>query len=163
MISKTMEKALNEHLTEEMYSSYLYLAMSAKLVSLDLPGMARWMRQQSQEEMGHGMKFFDYIHERGGVVKLAALNQPKDTWADGLAAFAAAYKHEQHITKAINTLVDKAIAEKDHATVNFLQWFVKEQVEEEANVEPIVRKLELIGDNFGALFFLDGRLGMRGA
>ena len=161
MISKTMEKALNEHMKEELFSFYLYLAMSAQLETLNLRGMARWMRKQAQEEMGHGMKFFDYLHERGGTVTLMKLDQPKGDWPDGLAAFAAAYKHEQHITAAINTLVDKAMAERDHATVNFLQWFVKEQVEEEAAVEPVVRRLELVGDNLGALFVLDHELGAR--
>jgi ferritin len=156
-----MEKALNEHLKEELYSFYLYLAMSAQLETLNMRGMARWMRKQAQEEMGHAMKFFDYLHERGGTVTLMKLDQPRGDWSTGLAAFAAAYKHEQHITAAINALVDKAMAERDHATVNFLGWFVKEQVEEEAAVEPVVRRLELVGDNLGALFVLDHELGAR--
>jgi ferritin len=162
MLSKTMEKALNEQIREEYYSSYLYLAMSAKLESANMHGMAHWMRLQAQEEMVHALKIFDHVHERGGTVTLLAIDQPKGNWSTGLAAFEAAYKHEQHITKAINTLLDKAVAEKDHATANFLQWFVKEQVEEEANVEPIVRRLELVGDNLAALFVLDHELGARG-
>lgn len=163
MLSRTIENALNEQMKEEFFSFYLYLAMAAQLETENLRGMSRWLRKQAQEELGHAMKFFDYIHERQGVVALQKLDQPKGDWSTGLAAFAAAYKHEQHITAAINALVDTAQAERDHATVNFLQWFVKEQVEEEASVEPIVRRLELIGDHPGALFVLDHELGARGA
>jgi len=163
MISKTMEQALNKHLKEEAYSFYLYLAMSAYLEQANFKGMAKWMRVQAQEEMTHAMKFFDHLHERGGAVKLLAIEQPKATWPSIAAAFQAAMEHERSITKKINALVDKAAAENDHATANFLQWFVKEQVEEEATVEPIVKQLEAIGEHMGALYHLDHQLGKRGS
>ena len=162
MITKTMEQALNKHLKEEMYSFYLYLSMSAYLEGLNFKGIASWMRVQAQEEYNHAMKFFDCLHERGGAVTLLALEQPQAQWASVLAAFKAAYAHEKGITKKIHTLLDKATAEKDHATANFLQWFVKEQVEEEATAETIVKRLEAIGDSPGALYYLDHELGKRG-
>lgn len=163
MLSNTMEKALNEQIREEYYSSYLYLAMSAYFESLDLRGMACWMRAQAQEEHGHAMKLFDFVFERGGTVVLAALDAPQATWASPAAAFAAALYHERHITGCIHKLVEAASSEHDHGTVNFLQWFVKEQVEEEAHVEPIARRLEKIGDNLMGLMFTDRELGSRGA
>jgi len=163
MISKTMEQALNKQLKEEAYSFYLYLAMSAYLQQINLMGMAKWMRVQAQEEMTHAMKFFDHLHERAGEVKLLALEQPTAKWPSVLAAFQAAMEHERSITKKIHALVDKATAENDHATVNFLQWFVKEQVEEEATLDPIIKQLEMIGDHMGALYHLDHQLGKRGS
>jgi ferritin len=163
VIGKAMEQALNEHLKEEMYSFYLYLAMSAHLETRGFKGLAKWMRVQAQEEMSHAMKFFDFLHERGGSVTLLAIDQPKSEWPSVLAIFQAAFAHEQSITKRINTLMDRAIGEKDHATANFLQWFVKEQVEEEATLDPILRRLEAIGDHVGALYYLDHDLGKRGA
>lgn len=162
MIGKPMEQALNKHLKEEMYSFYLYLAMSAYLEGLNFKGMAAWMRVQAQEEYAHAMKFFDFLHARGGIVTLLALDQPQSEWASVLAAFKAAHGHERGITKKIHALVDKATTEKDHGTANFLQWFVKEQVEEEATVETIVKRLEAVGDSPGALYYLDHDLGKRG-
>jgi ferritin len=163
MIGKTMEQALNTQMNAELYSFYLYLAMSAHLEGLSFRGMAKWMRVQAQEEMGHAMRFFDFLHERGAAVTLLAIDQPQAKWASIPAAFKAAAAHERSITKKINALVDKAVAEKDHATANFLQWFVKEQVEEEATLTPIVARLEAVGDSTGALYFLDHELGKRGA
>ncbi len=162
MISKPMEQALNKQLKDEAYSFYLYLAMSAYLEQINFKGMAKWMRIQAQEEMTHAMTFFDHLHERGGTVKLLALEEPAATWPSVLAAFQAAMEHERSITKKIHALVDKAAAETDHATVNFLQWFVKEQVEEEASLDPIIRQLVAIGDHMGALYRLDHQLGKRG-
>jgi ferritin len=161
MISKTMEKALNEQAREELNSFYIYLAMSAYLEEQNYRGMAKWMSVQAKEELGHAMKFIHYLLERGGKVTLAALDAPKATWKTPLAVFKTGLTHERYITKCIYTLVEKAAAEKDHGTVNFLQYFVKEQVEEEANAEPIVAKLEMAGDNLGALFYLDHELGGR--
>ena len=161
MRTDTMEAALNEQIREEMYSSYLYLAMSAFFEGLDLRGMAKWMRLQAQEEFGHAMKLFDYIFERGGAVTLKALAEPQATWASPAAAFAAALAHERHITACIHRLVEQAAAERDHGTVNFLQWFVKEQVEEEASVEPIARRLEKIGDHMMGLLLIDRETGGR--
>jgi ferritin len=163
MIGKGMQQALNQQLHDEVYSFYLYLAMSAHLEGLNFRGMAKWMRMQAQEEMSHAMKFFDFLHERDGSVTLLAIDQPQAKWPSIVAAFKAAAAHERSITKKIHALMDTAIAEKDHATANFLQWFVKEQVEEEATLAPIVGRLEAIGDQTGALYFLDHELGSRGA
>lgn len=161
MIDKGTQQALNQQLKEEMYSSYLYLAMSAYLEGNNFRGMATWMRVQAQEEYSHAMKFFDYVHERGGTVTLLALEQPQAEWPSILAAFKAAAAHERSITKKIHALVDKASTEKDHATLNFLQWFVKEQVEEEATVDAIVKRLEAVGDSPAGLYHLDHDLGKR--
>ncbi len=163
MIGKTVEKAINEQINAELYSFYLYLAMSARFEESGFPGLARWMRAQAQEEMAHALKFLAYVHERAGVVTLAAIDRPTGEWTTALAAFSAAQAHEQSITKRINALMDKAITAKDHATANFLQWFIKEQVEEEATLEPIVTRLKAIGDHPGALYYLDHELGKRGA
>jgi ferritin len=163
MISKTMQDSLNQQLNRELYSHYIYLAMSAHLESRYLKGMARWMRLQAEEELGHAMKFFDYLQERGATPNLTLIEQPPKEWASPLAVFEAALAHEQLITKSINTLVDVAAGEKDHATGNFLQWFVTEQVEEEANLDPIIYRLKLSGENVAALYALDRELEMRAA
>jgi ferritin len=158
-----MEQALNGQINEELYSAYLYLAMSAHLEGQSFKGMASWMRVQAREEVGHAMRFFDFLHERGGSVTLPAINKPQAKWPSVAALFKAAAAHERSITAKIHALVDKAAEDKDHATANFLQWFVKEQVEEEATLAPIVTRLEAIGDATGALYYLDHELGKRGA
>ena len=163
MLSKKMEKALNAHLNEELYSFYIYLSMSAYLDANYLKGMASWMQQQAKEEMAHAMKFYSYIQERGNEVALLSIAQPPKSWDGPLAVFENAYAHEQHITARINALYDLAVKESDHATAGFLQWFIKEQVEEEASVDPIVHRLKLVGDNIAALYVLDRDLGMRAA
>ena len=162
MIGKSMEQALNAQVNHELFSFYLYLAMAAHFESLNFKGMAKWMRVQAQEEMGHAMRFLDFLHERSGSVTLLAIPQPQASWSSIAAAFQAAAAHERSITEKIHALADKALAEKDHATANFLQWFIKEQVEEEATLAPIVARLEAIGDHVGALYYLDHELGKRG-
>jgi len=162
MLSKKMEKALNGHINAEVYSSYLYLSMAAYFESIDMPGAAAWMKKQAGEEWGHAMKMFEYVVERDGRVQLQKVDAPQEDWESPLAAFEDAYKHEQLISKKINELVNDAIVEKDHATNNMLQWFVSEQVEEEAAVKIIVSKLKMIGDSTGPLFMLDRELGSRG-
>ena len=161
MIGKKMEKALNEQINAEYYSAYLYLSMVAYFEDQNLAGFANWMKSQVQEETMHAMKFFDFVCERGGRVTLKAIEQPPKTWKSPLAAFEAAYKHEQLVTSLINKLVDLAITEKDHATNAFLQWFVNEQVEEETSVDSVVQKLKMVGDAPGALFMIDRELGQR--
>jgi ferritin len=161
MLSKTMEQNLNEHMNEEFYSFYIYLAMAAYLDAHYLKGMAHWMRLQASEEMNHAMKFFGYLQERSATVTLLAIKKPPKEWSSVLAAFQAAMTHEQSITAKIGSLVEKAQGEKDHATENFLQWFVKEQVEEESTLDPIVHRLQLSGENVAALYVLDRELGMR--
>ena len=161
MIGAKMQDAINKQIQEELYSSYLYLSMSAYFSAAGFDGMAQWMRVQSEEEKAHAMKFFGHIVERDGKVELFALDKPKAEWASPLEAFKAAYKHEQHITGKINELVDIAAAEKDNPAANLLQWYVNEQVEEEANASKIVQMLERIGDSSNGLFMLDQQLGKR--
>lgn len=161
MISAKMLKTLNKHLNEEMFSSYLYLSMSAYFETKNLKGFANWMRLQSQEEYMHAMKFYSYIIQVGGKVTLAQINAPKTSWKNHMEVFKETLEHEKYITELINKLVDLAIQEKDHATNNFLQWFVNEQVEEVATAEDIVNKLEMISDNKNGLFLIDRELGAR--
>ncbi|WP_028317794.1 ferritin-like domain-containing protein [Desulfobulbus elongatus] len=161
MLKKKMLKAFNDQINAEMYSSYLYLAMEAYFQSISLKGCANWMRTQAQEELMHAMKFYDFVIERGGKVTLEAIAKPETAWNTPLAVFEAVLKHEEHVTGLINDLVDLAISEKDHASNNFLQWFVSEQVEEEASASEIIEKLKLIKDNTSGLFMIDAELGTR--
>lgn len=163
MLSKKMEAALNEQLNAELYSSYLYLSMSAYLESINMAGMANWMRIQAEEEKMHGMKFFDFIVSREGRVKLTAIAAPETEWASPLAAFQATYAHEQKVTGLINDLVKLAQEDADTASDIFLQWFVTEQIEEEKNADTIVQKLAMIKDAPQGLLMLDKELGARRA
>ncbi|MDH3359478.1 MAG: ferritin [Desulfobulbaceae bacterium] len=161
MLSAGMEKAINAQINAEYYSSYLYLAMSAYFESISLAGMASWMRMQAQEELFHGMKMFDFVNERGGKVSLSAISKPPAKWKTPLAVFTEVLGHEQKVTALINELVNHALDERDHATNIFLQWFVTEQVEEEASASAIVDKLKMIGNDANGLFVLDQELGQR--
>jgi len=161
MISKKVEKALNEQLNAELYSAYLYLSMAAWFESQNLPGFASWMRIQTREENTHAMKFFGFVNERRGRVTLKAIEEPAKEWKSPLAAFEAALEHEQYITGRIDDLVNLAATEKDHATAAFLQWFVNEQVEEEASVDRLVQQFKMANNAPGALLMLDHELGER--
>jgi len=161
MIKEKIQEALNKQLNAELFSSYLYLSMAAYFESINLKGFANWMRVQTQEELVHAMKFYNFIIERGGKAVLSAIEGPPTQWKSPLAVFEHAYKHEQKVTGLINNLVDLSIAEQDHATNNFLQWFVAEQVEEEASADEVVQKIKLIGDATGGLFMLDQELAQR--
>ncbi|WP_027720483.1 ferritin [Maridesulfovibrio zosterae] len=161
MSNKVLEKALNEHLNAELYSAYLYLSMSAYFSNIGLSGFANWMRVQAQEEQFHAMKFYDYINERGGCVKLTAIDAPEIKWENPLACIEAVLEHEQKVTALINHLVDLAIEERDHATNIFLQWFVTEQVEEEDNVNDVLSKVRLIEGKGNGMFIMDKELGAR--
>ena len=161
MISQKIQKALNEQLNAEFYSSYFYLSMSAYFESKDLQGFAQWFRLQADEEYAHAMKIFDYVYQIGGEVKLMKIDGPKTNWDSFLEVFQDTFEHEQKVTKSINDLLELSYAEKDHATVNFLQWFVSEQVEEEATAMQNVKKMEMIGDDKAGLFMIDKELGGR--
>ncbi|AEX86272.1 ferritin-like protein [Marinitoga piezophila KA3] len=161
MISKVMEEAINKQINEEMFSAYLYLSMSAYFEKIGLKGFANWMKVQYEEEMFHAMKFYNYLLSRGGEVKLYTIKEPKKDWESPLNAFEETLEHEKHITKCINELVDLAEKEKDRATFNFLQWYIDEQVEEEANDEEIIAKLKMIKDSPNGLFMLDRELAGR--
>ena len=161
MINSKIEKKLNKQLNDELYSSYFYLAMSAYFENNSFEGFANWMRVQSEEERKHAMKIYDYIHQVGGKVKLTAIKTPKTEWSSPLEVFKDTYKHECDVTKAINDIVDVAVKEKDHATNNFMQWFISEQVEEEATAQRLLDKIKFIGIDKQGLFLLDRELGKR--
>jgi len=161
MLSQKMQDALNEQFNAEYYSSYLYLSMAAHCEDANLQGFANWFRIQTQEEMAHALKFFDFIAERSGRIQLTAIEGPPVEWDSPVAIFEATLEHEQHVTGLINKLVDLALAESDHATNAFLQWFVSEQVEEEATADGILQKLKLLADTPGGLFLLDQELATR--
>jgi ferritin len=161
MVSEKVQRALNDQLAREMYSGYLYLAMSAWFESVNLPGCAHWMRVQAREEEAHGMRFYSHVVDRLGRVTLQAIQCPPAQWDSPLAAFEAAFEHEQAVTGHINDLLALARAEDDNATAAFLQWFVTEQVEEEAQADKIVQQLRTIGDAPAPLLMLDATLGKR--
>ncbi len=163
MISPKMQEALNRQINAELFSSYLYLSMSAYFDSAGLDGMANWMRFQAAEEHGHAMRLFGFIGERDGRVLLDAIDKPKAEWNSPLEVFEEAYQHEQEVTALIDGLVDLAASEKDHAAGSFLQWFVNEQVEEESTARGICDKLKLVGDHGPALLMMDAQLGSRAA
>ena len=160
-INEKLQAALNDQINAELYSSYLYLSMSAYFESQDLPGFANWMRVQAKEEDFHVQKFFDYVIERGGRVELEAIDKPRTEWGSALEAFEEALAHEQSITARINELVELAIEQKDRATQSFLQWFVDEQVEEEASADQVVKSLRLGAGQPVAMLMLDRELGAR--
>jgi ferritin len=161
MFDAKMGKALNGQLNAELYSAYLYLAMSAYLDSIHLPGFASWMQIQAKEETLHAMKFFRYIQERGGRVLLEAIDEPKTEWNSPEDVFKHVLKHEQKVTELIHGLVDLARELKDYPTEAFLQWFVSEQVEEESTAEDVLEKVKMAGDRGGGLLMLDRELGSR--
>ena len=161
MIAKKIEDAFNAQINAEIYSSYLYLSMSAALEKMNLPGFASWMRVQAQEEMTHAMKFYDHIIERDGTVALTAIDGPPMKWKDVKAVIAETLEHEQKVTGLINDLMDLSMTENDHAGRMFLQWFVTEQVEEEATAMEILGKLEIAGDSAGGLYLLDKEMAGR--
>lgn len=161
MISKNMQDALNGQIAFEFYSAHLYLSMTAYLESIDLPGFAHWMRVQYQEEGLHAEKIFDYIVERDGRAKLVPWEAPQQEWHSALEAFEAALSHEQKVTGQFNELTELAISEKDHASQIFLQWFVNEQVEEEASAKAVIQQLKMLGDSKSGLFQIDRELAQR--
>jgi ferritin len=161
VLTDNMLKALNDQLQAEFYSAYLYLSMSAYLEDKGLEGMANWMTVQFQEEQSHALKIFNYIAERGGRPELQSIEKPKRDWDSPLAAFENSLEHERMISGRINDLADMAVKEKDHATHNMLQWFIAEQVEEEANVESIVTQLRLVGEQGPGLFMIDREMKSR--
>lgn len=161
MIKKKIQDALNKQINAEIYSAYLYLSMNAHSHSIELTGFANWLFCQYQEEMMHAMKMYDYVNERGGRIILDKIEKPKTEWKSPTKMFEHVYNHEKKVTGLINGLVDLSIKEKDHATTNFLQWFVAEQVEEEASASSVLQKLKLVGNEGNGLFMLDKELSTR--
>lgn len=156
-----VQDAINGQINAEIYSAYLYYSMSAWYESHGLPGFAIWMRYQAFEEFAHANKFVKFLVDRGGKVEMQPVEAPPNEWSSPLDVFEQVCEHEAKVTALINGLVDLARAEGDHATDQFLQWFVTEQVEEEASADEIRQKLILVEDTKGALFMLDRDMGAR--
>lgn len=161
MINEKMEKAFNDQINAELYSEYLYLSMKAYFETLNLKGFVNWMDVQVQEEHAHAMGMFDYVNSRGGRVKLTAIDAPETDWESPLAVFEHILTHEELVTSLINKLADVAEEVKDRAAMGFLNWYIKEQVEEEDNVGQVLATLKLIGDDKKALLMLDKDLAAR--
>ncbi|MBC8412430.1 MAG: ferritin [Nitrospira sp.] len=161
MLNQNMEKAINDQINAEIYSSYLYLSMSAYFDSINLKGCSHWMRIQAMEEMTHFKRFYDFLTARGGRVILAQIDAPPSAWDAPLAVFENVLTHEQLVTGLINKLIDLSMELKDHATNSFLQWFIDEQVEEEASADEVIQSMKLNANNPGGLFIIDKELMQR--
>lgn len=161
MLSDAMQRAINDQINREFQAAYLYLSMSAHFETSGLPGFAHWMRLQSQEEMAHGMKLFDYIHARDGKAQLLAIEAPPARFGKALDVARLVLGHEREVTKLINKLYETAATEKDYVTAAQLTWFLTEQIEEEKSASDIVQRLELAGENINAIMLLDKELGAR--
>lgn len=163
MLSKSMLKALNEQINHELFSSYLYLSMSAHFQEANLPGFAHWMALQSKEEYEHAMKIFRYITERNGRVILDAIDKPPTEFKKPLEVMKQVLEHEKKVSGLINRLYEMAVKEKDYPTQVMLQWFITEQVEEEKTAGDIIEQLKMVGDMPAGLIMLDRQLGARGS
>jgi len=161
MIGKAIQNAINEQIKNELYSSYLYLAMAGHCTEANLPGCAHWLRAQSAEENTHGMKLYEYIHSQGGHVELQAIEKPPVKYRSLTDIFTHVLEHEKKVTAMITKLYELALKEKDYPTQILLHWFIKEQVEEEQNATEILAKLEFIGEQGPAVIMLDRELGAR--
>ncbi|MCS6888037.1 ferritin [Chloroflexus sp.] len=161
MLSETIQQALNRQITYEYAASYTYLAMAAYFESLSLTGFAHWFRVQSEEEREHALRFFDYVHDRGGRVMLGAIAEPQNEFASPLDAFEQALAHEQRVTASIHAIYTLAAQEHDYATMSMLKWFIDEQVEEEKSADEIIQHLKLIGNDGVGLLMLDRKLAER--
>lgn len=163
MMNAAVEKALNEQIHAEFYSFYLYLAMASHFAEEHLDGFAHWMKAQAQEELGHAFKLFGFVTERGGTVKLQAIDAPPATWPSVKAAAEAVLEHEREISGRIDKLVELARSKGDHATGVFLNWFIQEQVEEESSAERLLHQVSMVEASPQGLFMLDRQLAQRGA
>ena len=161
MPASTVDNAINAQIAMEFESAYAYLAMAAFFDDRNLPGFSHWMRMQYQEEMAHGMKFFDYMLDNGKHIELQAIGKPTHDLKDPLHAMKQALKHEQKVTKAITKLYELALKEKDYPAQILLQWFISEQTEEEKTVGDIIAQLEMVGDDGSGLLMIDGQLASR--
>ena len=161
MIGQRMQDAMNEQIMHETASAYLYFSMAADFHAKGLDGMAQWMKAQAQGEIGHALRFFNHINDRGGRIELLAIDQPQHEWDSPLVTFNAALEHEQFITGKIDDLVKISREENDNAADIMLQWFVAEQVEEEGSVSKVTDMLKLIGDSGHGLLMVDRELGQR--
>jgi ferritin len=163
MLSTALQKALNEQIKNELYSSYLYLAMSAHFEAASFPGFAKWTRMQANEETEHAMKFFDFINDRNGRVELLAIDAPPKEFGTPLEVFKMVLEHEQKVTGMIHRLYEMALKENDYPAQVLLHWFINEQVEEEKNATAIVDQLQMVEDRMGTLINIDHHVGKREA
>ena len=161
MLDNKVQEALNAQINWEFYSGYLYLSMAAQFSASGMPGGQNWMTVQYQEELGHAQKMFDYVTQRGGRARLEAIAKPAGEWPDGLSMFKEALVHEEGVTQRIFELASLALDVKDHATYNFLQWFIAEQVEEEETASDMVQKFAMAGEHPAGLYQLDKELAAR--
>jgi len=161
MISNKIYELMLNQINAELSASYLYLSMSTYFEANNLRGLAKWMKMQSEEEREHAMKFYDYLVTVGKRVVLKAVPEPKSEWSSIMEVWQDTLNHEKKVTDMINTIMKQAVEEKDFASMNFLNWFIDEQVEEVAAVEDIIAKFEMIGDSKQGLYFLDKELGSR--
>ncbi len=161
MLKESITKALSEQVNAEYYSAYLYLAMSAYCDQMGLKGCANWLHIQAKEEMAHGTHMFEHILERGAMPSFAEVKAPVTNFDNLTSLFAQVLSHEQYVTERINHIASLAMQENDHATYDFIQWYVKEQIEEEATAEEILQKLKLFGENSGMLYNLDKEMSTR--
>ncbi|MDQ7006168.1 MAG: ferritin [Acidobacteriota bacterium] len=161
MFTDKLQQGFNEHINAELYSAYLYLAMASFFDRKSLAGFANWLKIQAQEELAHAVKAYDFVHERGGEVAFGAIAAPEGQWDSPLQVFEAALAHEKEVSRRIEELVALAEVEKDRASRIFLDWFVTEQVEEEASFDALIQQLRLIENAPQALFMLDRELGQR--
>lgn len=161
MIGKKMEDALNTQINLEQYSAQLYLAMGAHCDGRSFRGFGHWLRVQAKEETKHAMKLVDFVLDRGAALRLAAIVAPPVDFGNMVQVFEKILEHEKAITAKINALFELARAEKDHASEIALQWYVTEQVEEEANVGQILDQLRAVGEQGGGIWYLDSKLGKR--
>jgi ferritin len=161
MINAKVAEMLNQQITEEFYASYLYLSMATQAQDMNLSGLAHWFSVQSSEEVMHGKKIMDYLVEQGHRVTLKAIKEPKTSWKSPLEMAKDALNHEKLVTGAFNKMMDVAYAEKDYASIAFMNWFITEQVEEESSATDLINRYEMAGDNKPAIMFIDSKLGKR--
>ena len=160
-MNRKLEKVINEQITKEYFSSYLYLSMAAYFESKNLPGMSHWMKMQVQEETLHGNKFYDYLNDRGSKVILGAIDKPQSEFSSVKDVFKKTLEHEKKVTASINNLYSVAQSINDNSAVTFLQWFITEQVEEEKNANDILARLEYIKEDSVGILMLDKELAVR--
>ena len=163
MLTKSVEKAINEQIAKEFYASHLYLSMAAYLEAQSLSGFATWMKLQSAEEREHAMRLFEFVLDNGGEVKLKGIEEPPAEFGGALACMEQSLAHEEKVTASIRTIYELAVKEKDYPAQLEMQWFISEQTEEERTVGEIIARLKLAGDSGAALLFIDAELGKRGA
>lgn len=161
MLDKNVVDLLNQQINKEFYSAYLYLDFSNFYYDLELNGFGNWYKIQAQEERDHAMLMIQYLQNNGERVVLSAIEKPGVPLESAKAVLSEGLKHEQYVTSLIHNLYDAAYSVKDFRTMQFLDWFVKEQGEEETNADSLVKKFELFGDDPKSLYMLDNELGAR--